>query len=292
MSNQKEILALADYYQSFEVDNCSAYLIVNKKMKAYQAMFGFTCLEEDFKAVKKLFTAMEKRAKELGFHCLIGPLNYSTWFEYRWAISNYNFKLFPDCTNPSYYNEYIKKLGYTELYKYRSAVIDIKNPLFERGLEIYQAKLEAGYKFKVYEGEAALALAAEIYQISKDAFADAYLYSDIDYAIFAELYLSWVKKLRISLIVAYYKSEAVGYVFGYPNPFDGGFISKTSAVKKAYQHNKLYIALLYLGAKLVLDKGYKDMIYHFQCEQKSSFKKFAQNLESNEKHYAIYQKGI
>ena len=135
-------------------------------------------------------------------------------------------------------------------------------------------------------------VAKPVYEISKDAFSDAYLYSDIPYEIFEKLYLSWVKQLKFSIIIAYKGTGAIGYVFGYENPLGNGFISKTSAVIKRYQKHKIYTALLYLGWKLVLDKGYKDMIYHFQCEQKDTFKRFEKKIESNEKRYAVYVKEL
>lgn len=292
MEDQIKILDLADYYEQFEVGDCRAYLIINQKIKDYPAMFGFVSLSQDFSAVKDLFDRMEDRARQMGYSHLIGPLNYSTWMSYRWAISRFDLQLFPDCNNPDYYNHFIQKLAYQVLYTYRSAVVDMNNPLFAQGQAIYRAKCREGYSFKTYDSTNAYGLAQEIYHISKDAFADAYLYSDIPFEVFSQLYLSWIKNLDFSLIVAYDQDQAVGYVFGYENPLGPGFISKTSAVKKAYQKHKIYTALLYLGANLVMDKGYQDMIYHFQCEQKPSFRKFDETIESNEKRYAIYVKEL
>ena len=148
-------------------------------------------------------------------------------------------------------------------------------------------RLESRFTFERAE---ALSQVKEVYEISKDAFSDALLYSDIPYEVFEKLYLSWVKEINISLIIAYRGEEAVGYVFGYDSPFGKDFISKTSAVKKEYQKQKIYLALLYLGSELVKNKGYDTMIYHFQCEQKETFRRFAEGVEDNEKCYAVYVK--
>ncbi len=292
MNEELDILKLADYSEKFENGDCKAYLIINKNMKDYKAMFGFVELTNDIDCARAVFSAMEERARELGFKNLIGPLNYSTWMSYRFAISNFDLKLFPDCTNPPYYNDIVRSLGYKELYTYRSASINMQNPMFEAGKEIYEQKISEGYRFVSCSGEEAYKLSRDIYEISKDAFCDAYLYSDIPYEVFESLYLSWVKKAEITVILAYKGGEALGYVFGYENPFGEGYISKTSAVKKEYQKHKIYTALLYLACKFVLEKGYKDMIYHFQCEQKDSFKRFEKEIESNEKRYAVYIKEI
>lgn len=293
MENKElEILKLADYYEIFEKGGSSGTLIVNKKMKNHQAMFGFVTLSGDKEEARMLFASMEKRAKELGYRSLVGPINYCTWMSYRWAISRFDLKFFPDCDNPPFYNDIVKDLGYKELYTYRSAVIDIDNPLSEMGEVVYRKKLEEGYRFKLFEGREALTQAKEIYAVSKDAFSDAYLYSELPYEAFEDLYMSWIKKLDTSLVVAYKDGEAAGYVFGYENPAGEGFISKTSAVKKEYQKHKLYIALLYLGSRLVKSKGYHKTVHHFQCEQKATFKRFENAFESNEKRYAVYIKEV
>ena len=112
MNIEKGILQLADYYEKFEAGASSAYLIINEKMKDYKAMFGFAELGEDKEEWKEIFSRMEDKAKEMGYSSLVGPLNYCTWMSYRWAISRFDMKLFPDCTNPPFYPEYIKELGY------------------------------------------------------------------------------------------------------------------------------------------------------------------------------------
>ncbi len=43
-------------------------------------------------------------------------------------------------------------------------------------------------------------------------------------------------------------------------------------------------------SELVKNKGYDTMIYHFQCEQKETFRRFAEGVEDNEKRYAVYVK--
>ncbi len=80
---------------------------------------------------------------------------------------------------------------------------------------------------------------------------------------------------------------------GYINPYNNNeFIAKTSAVLKEYQKHKVYVALLYLACKYVKELGFNSMVYHFQCEQKSTFKRFDNNIESNEKRYAVFIKNI
>ncbi len=290
MNNELEILKLADYYEKFEYKNASAYLIINNKIENHKCMFGFTEFPNDIEVARELFNRLEMRAREKGFNELVGPLNYCSWMSYRWAINNYDLKLFPDCNNPKYYVDIIKKLGYKELYTYRSAFIDINNPLFFIGEETYKEKLKEGYTFKFFEGKEVYKLAKEVYDISINAFEGSFLYSDIPFEYFENIYLSWTKNLNIGMFIAYYNGNAIGYVMGYDNPYSKTFISKTSAVKKEYQKHRVYVALLYLGCKYVLDKGYKDMIYHFQCEQKDIFKRFNSDIESKEKRYAVFIK--
>ena len=69
---------------------------------------------------------------------------------YRWAVSRFDMKLFPDCANPPHYVDNIRSIGYRELYTYRSADIDINNPLYLAGEALYRRKLEEGYTFRFY----------------------------------------------------------------------------------------------------------------------------------------------
>ncbi len=290
MQQETEILALADCSEKFEVNGCSAYLIINKNIADHQCLFGFVELTESLEDVRALFAAMESRAAELGYHELVGPVNYCSWMNYRWAVSRYDMKLYPDCENPPYYVDYIKQLGYSELYTYRSADIDINNPLYLMGEELYKQKLSEGFTFEFFSGKEAYQLADDVFDISCEAFRGSYLYCDIPREYFNKLYLSWTRGLQLELVVAYYEGRPVGYVMGYESPYGDCFVSKTSAVLPEFRKHKVYTALLYLGWVFVQQKGYKSMMYHFQCEQKDIFRRFDENVESNEKRYAVFAK--
>ena len=290
-NKELDILKLADFYQEYNYNGNIAYLIINKKLE-FPCMFGFVKFTDNYDDVSKLFEMIEKKALELGYNKIIGPLNYCTFMSYRWALNNYNKQYYPDCLNPSYYIDFIKKLGYKELYTYRSATINLNNPMYKIGEEILKQKINEGYVFKKFEGKEAYKLSREIYNISINAFKGSYLYCDIPYEYFKEIYLTWTKKVDVILYIAYKDEKPIGYVMGYKNLYSDEFISKTSAVMKEYQKNKIYVALLYLGSKHIKDLGYSKTIYHFQCEQKSTFKRFSKDIESDEKRYAIFVKDL
>ncbi len=292
MNKELEILPAADYYERFAVGEAEGYLIVNKNMKEHQCMFGFVTLPEDLDTARELFSLMENKAKELGYADIVGPLNYTTWLSYRWAVNNYDMKLYPDCDNPPYYVDFIKELGYKELYTYRSAFIDMDNPLYHVGKKVYESKLREGYEFKFYFGKAGYEKVRDIYDISIDAFEGSKLYSPLPFEYFERIYLEWIKQVEAAVYIAYKDGKAVGYVMGYMNPYSHDFISKTSAVLKEYQKHKVYVALLYLGVKYVKDLGLDKMIYHFQCEQRDTFQRFDSRIESREKNYAVYVKEL
>lgn len=290
MNKELKVLELADYCEKFVVEDALGYLIVNKNIEKYQCMFGFIKLPNNIETVKKLFNLIEKKAQELGFRNIIGPINYTTWMSYRWALNNYDLKLYPDCDNPKYYVDFIKELGYKELYTYRSAFINVNNKLYDIGQIIYNQKIDEGYEFKFFYGKDVYEQAWDVYNISINAFQGSYLYSEIPYDYFKQIYLEWTKKVDVVLYIAYKDDKAIGYVMGYLNPYSNDFISKTSAVLKEYQNNKVYVALLYLGVKYIKELGFDKMVYHFQCEQKKTFQRFDKDIESNEKRYAIFIK--
>lgn len=290
MSKEFDILQLADYYEKVTFRDAEAYLIINKKMMEYNCLFGFITFPNDYETAKGLFDRLERAAIEQGYNHLVGPVNYCTWMTYRWTISNFDFKLFPDCDNPSYYPELVEKLGYRQLYTYRSALIDNNNPLYALGSSVLKQKEKEGFTFKLYENEEMYNMAREVYDISVDAFPGSFLYSEIPFEAFREGYLSWTYGLESAMYIAYDGDTPIGYVYGYKNPYGNQFISKTTAVKKEYQKRKIYVALVYLGYNYVKKHGYNETVYHFQNEQKSTFQRFNDNIELNEKRYAVYIK--
>ncbi|MCQ2417810.1 MAG: GNAT family N-acetyltransferase [Oscillospiraceae bacterium] len=292
MNQEYDILKLADYHEHFSVGECEAELIINQKMRDYPCLFGFVHLTESRQDTEQLFSAMEQRAREMGYHTLAGPVNYCSWMSYRWAVSRFDLQLYPDCSNPPFYPKYLQEIGYKPLYTYRSAEIDMENPMYQMGERLYQQKIGEGYTFVTYENEAVYEQADAVFDISCAAFRGSYLYCDIPREVFHEIYLTWTKGLHIALCMAYDQGKPVGYVMGYDNPDGTCFISKTSAVLPEYQMHKIYTALLYLGWKYVIAKGYSKMMYHFQCEQKGTFHRFDENIESDEKRYAVFVKEI
>ncbi len=294
MDKELEILKLADYSEKIEVGDASCYLIVNKKQKEHECMFGFAKLSEDFEVTKKLFAKLENKAKKLGYKEIIGPMNYDTFMSYRWATNEFGARYYPDCDNPKYYVEFIKRLGYVELYNYRSAHIKIDNKLYFAGRFLSVKKRAEGFRFEFSNGKKAYDKVKEIFDISVDAFNDAYLYSPIPFEVFEKIYLTWVKKINdVAVYMVYKNNEPVAFEMGYLNPYNKKeFIVKTIAIKKKYQGCKLSLALLYLGCKHVKKLGLNEVVYHFQCIEKKNFKRFDGDIESKEKKYAIFRKDL
>ncbi len=257
-------------------------------------MFGFVNLPEDFETTKKLFEKVENKARKLGYSEIIGPLNHNTWMSYRWATDNYGWVLFPDCTNPPYYVDFIKRLGYSELYTYRSAMIKIDNPLYKIGSTTLSEKENEGFSFERYDGTECLPILHDLYDVTRNAFLGTELYSDIPYEYFEKLYASKILKIKdlIIYVARNQQKKPIGYVLGYPNLDKSIFVAKSSAVVKEYQSHGVYVALLYLGLKYMKGLGYSETLFHFQCEQRKTFKRFPAEYESKEKHYAVFKKEL
>lgn len=294
MNEELEILRLADYSEKFTEGDASAYLIINREISEHPCMFGFVNLPEDLDCTKKLFSQIEAKARAMGFGELIGPINHDTWMDYRWALNNYDWQFTPDCANPPYYVDYIRDLGYSELYTYRSALVKIDNPLFRLGKSVLIQKTVQGFRFEKYQNAECAPLMRDIFEISRDAFAGTELYSDIPYNYFEKLYASKLKDIPgLTIFVAYSPQDVpIGYVLGYPSPDGKMFISKTSAVIKKYQRTKVYTALLYLGLQHIQSLGFDETLFHFQCEQRKTFKRFDGEIEGREKRYAVFKKEL
>jgi len=293
MNREAEILKDADYSEKIALGQSSLVLIVNKKLEKHHCMFGFVTLKNDFDEAKGLFDAAERRARELGYRELIGPLNYNTWMSYRWALNRFDVKYFPDCENEAYHVDFIRRLGYSELYTYRSTHVRLDNALFAMSEGVYRQKLDEGFTFRFISNDEAFALANEIFDLCRDAFSGGILYSEISREEFENIYLSQLKAADIEMIAAFDGGELAGFSMGYVNPLDKRqYISKTTAVRRKYQRQRLYLALLYLGYRHIIGLGYDDVVYHYECEQRPTFHRFDGSIESNEKRYAVFKKEL
>ncbi|MCD6468599.1 MAG: hypothetical protein J7L32_04760 [Thermoplasmata archaeon] len=262
------ILRYAYRWQYIETSDSRASAVVMynpdiKNSSEKTILFGFIRFPKDIDIVRKLFQSVEEEAKKMKGTQIIGPLNYSTWFSYRWTTQNLdkNIKAWPEPKNPRYMPETAKKIGFSECIRYFSSMIKAGkgNESYER---TYKKTISKGYNFKRYRKKISQYLILRtLYDIAKEAFTEKPLYSPISYKIFKRIYLNAFKKLNSTVDLCLYKNKPVGFSFSYENPYGKNIlIWKTVALKKEFQGKGIGSAFRYLTHQYAVEENKSSVI--------------------------------
>ncbi|NTV15460.1 MAG: hypothetical protein HGA96_16270 [Desulfobulbaceae bacterium] len=158
----------------------------------------------------------------LGVNTVVGPMDGDTWHKYRFNVGPFSsppFLLEP--YNPSYYPELWQRYGFSLLSRYFSRRIDDLEAALPQMARFYNRTLKNGFSyrpFRMVDFEAELAI---LHQLSCEIFADNFLYSDLDFAAFRDLYAGARAIIRPELIW-FCQDKAgkyCGFVFALPDYF-------------------------------------------------------------------------
>lgn len=292
IENQK-ILSLCDYYKEFRSKDASVTLMINNNQKEYKHLFGFLNLSSDEQNNIRIFKELEEFSKEQNIESLVGPINYSTWFDYRLPIDNFDVKFIPDIKGTKKDIDTLKSLGYKEIYTYASTVSKVN-----KKLEFISSKnkLSKEYYDELIVGKKAFDYTKEIFEVSSKCFENGYLYSDVPFNEFNDIYMKWLKKLPFDIDLYMIRKkdtkELVAYGICYYDTFNNIYVCKTAAILKEHQKTNVVMEL----AKVVFERTRyhkaEQILYHFQNEQKNTLSAFWRNHIIMKKRYALFIKHI
>lgn len=288
-----QILALCDYYKEYVYEDASIVLMVNKNQTQYQNLFSFVNFSKNNEVNKTLFEMMETDAKKKGIKNIVGPINYSTWFDYRLPIDNFDTTFIPDIKGTKESVEFLYQQGYNNLYTYASTLASINKRL---ELVTKRNKLSSEYVDELVVGKQAFAYTQEIFALSCECFKEGYLYSDVPYEVFNNIYMKWLKKLPFDIDLYMIREQAtnklVAYGICYYDTLNKMYVCKTAAVSKEHQKTNVVMQL----AKIVFERTRhhqaSKILYHFQNEQKNTLSAFWRGCVLLKKRYALFIKEL
>lgn len=219
-TGEKDILALCDFYRIFESGKARIILIKNDKQKKNKYFFGFWNFSTQDEDNQAIFDMMEQECRKLGITELIGPLNYSTWFNYRLVLDNFDINLYPDCDGSLLQTQFLLNRGYKISKVYSSKIFDLtdKDSFLERTPPLGKMS-----EMIIKEGSAVQDLIKDIYEISTDCFADAELYTSISFEAYQDIYLQTFRNQCIYpyAVLIRRNGEPAAFSFSYTCDFKG-----------------------------------------------------------------------
>ncbi len=196
----------------------------------------YECAENE-EASQALLEFAKNLAREKGYSWLIGPMEGSTWNNYRFSTENNSPPFFLEYKNPVYYNQQFKRNGFETIAEYLSNLDDKLN-FDERELSQYEEDvLKQGGRIRKINLNNFQAELAGIAECALEGFTQNFLYTPISVSEFVDKYEKLKDYFNSDLIwiVEDAQQKTQGFIFAIQDFFDASgktLIIKTLVRKK------------------------------------------------------------
>lgn len=234
---------------------------------------SYECIN-DIEVSKELIKRVKEKALELGASQIIGPMEGSTWQNYRFTISD-EPKFFTEMIHQPYYPNHFLKSGFKVLKSY-SSTIDSKIEVNENRLMKFEKRVNdqnlvvRNIDLNNFKNEL-----LRIGDFCNSAFKSNYLFSELDSTLFSDKYVSikdYVKE-ELLYIVEDSEGEMQGFLFCIPNYFDEkgeSIIVKSMAILPKRNLAGLGIYLGEIMYKKALELGFTKAIHAYMIDENKS----------------------
>lgn len=212
-------------------------------------------------AASSLLKGAKEWLKNQGCTQIIGPVNWNTWFPYRFKSTHSQFKTSWEPIHPPEYVDLFKDFGFSNHQGYHSKGLDNLENFVNRTQSAHDNAIANGYTFRALNKETLFTNEIHsLYDISLQGFSDNYLYEPIDKDSFKYLYVPIADKLDLSLayIVTSPTGEDVGFFFCFKD--QDYLVYKSVAVKPSHRGLGLSNAVANKCGQEALKRGIKKMI--------------------------------
>ena len=246
---------------------------------------------------KKLISHIVSEAKKLKAEFLIGPMNGSTWDEYRFSLNHQYPTFFLEPYHQLYYNQHFLNADFEIIAKYYSSletdlifnspfVLERENELRKIGVNFRNINLEE------FEKEL-----EKIYEFNSVSFKSNFLFTPIKIEDFLKKYTETKKFINPQFVMLAEDKEEnlIGYFFCIRDFYNKN--SKTLIAKTVARHpDKAWSGVGHVLGNIIaaraLKEGYQAIIHPFMHEEGTS-KKMSDNFSGKSyKNYVLYGRSI
>ena len=296
--------------ETIDTDNCKACFVLLQHGKpiaraavyhnaaiSYQdkltMMIGHYECADDGEASAQLLQYVVAYARELHAHWLIGPMNGSTWNQYRFSADAHRPTFFQEPYHPACYLSQWERNGFGVIAKYYSSYTDCLSIPADRVSQWQQHFSEQHLTIRSIDINRYQQEMEHIYPFLVSAFRSNFLYAGISKEKFIARYLPLQQYLNPELIlIAEDETGSVVGVYFCIDDFNDSnrksLIIKTVARKEGEQ----YRGLGQVMSKIIYDRalalGYSRIIHAFMIENATSAKSAERFLGIPFRHYYLY----
>ncbi len=261
--------------------------------KALVALGAYACKDDDLVAhslLEEALRCIQNQWPECRY--VIGPMDGSTWENYRFAQPSGSAAFLLEPMNPTWYPHQWEKMGFQVLKKYQSNHAEF-GPENYTDLNVAKANFEQkGLTFRHFDISRADEELSKLADFNLAAFHDAFLITPIEKAIFMAKYQKIIPLLRPDLIwIAEDNDLICGLFFAVPDYLD---LQKRTAIVKTlarlpdarYKGLGEFLAALWVNT--AIEAGFTRMVHALMRDDNASLRTSGKFWGEPFREYVLY----
>ncbi len=248
-------------------------------------------------AAGSLIAAAEAFLQQHGATRALAPVDYSTWFPYRFMRAQNSPPFYAwEPVQPPEFVTHFRNAGYEESTEYLSIGHDDATPFINAYTPALEKAYAMGYRLRSFDNEHFLDRDLPIlHAITMAGFDGSYLFEPIPLAAFRELYvpIAGKKDLRHGFFLLDPSGKEVGYLFAFfDGPNQDHFVIKTMTLLPEARGLGLSNALVCNAFRLGRDHGSKRTI-HAMMRSDAQSRSYGKHVTIDwEHHYLLMEKSF
>jgi hypothetical protein len=262
-----------------------------EEMKA-AAVGNYECIDDPI-AAKMLLGEVRLVCRKMGAAYLIGPMNGSTWDNYRFSSHHQHPNFLLEPYHQLYYNQQFTTCGFEEIANYNSSIDT--NIICDHAETLKREAffIEQGICFRTIDMDNYELELKKLYPFISNAFSSNFLYSPISWESFREKYLAAAKIIKPEYVMLAEDSEGqlLSLIFCYEDLYNRK--EKSLVIKTiARDANPKWAGLGgVLGNRLmraVQKAGFESVVHAFMIQDATSLDLSQKYLGTFYKNYKLY----
>ena len=215
--------------------------------------------------IESIYRYVKKYLLNNKINKLVGPINISTWQNFRISFDEINKPYFLEPFNRGYYKKLLDEIGFNLVQGNITKYGHVEKQNFDKFKENYDSMIKAGFRFVSLTKDNFLDSLEKLYDVAKKIFPETWLYVDISKKEFKYNYSDYNKLVDRCLItyVENKSGDVVAFYFAVPDIYSNEkvLVIKTMGVAPEYQGKGIGGALFYSIHKKSRKQGFEKYIF-------------------------------
>lgn len=274
-----------------------ACLYVNPELKWEQkhvpCIGNFECIR-NMETAKKLLAAIEQYAYSMGFPGIVGPMNGSTFNQYRFPTSGIDSPFFSEDYYPDYYYYFWEDCGYKNISNYLSCQAKLNFDVSDQSFLTTLKNPAGNINFRPVSLENFEKELKEIHALVTKSFVTNKFYTPITQENFLNQYLPFKKHINPDFFwLAEQSGSTLAIIYCLPDYYSKKrLIIKTILVDPAFRRLGIMQQLGKIIYKMADEHQYTSVIHAYMQEQNGSVSLSEKFGGKSIRSYALYGKHL